>query len=360
MAQQKTLSRHSGGGRSASLATRALFAKHLAVMLKSGLTLTEALQVTRDSSRGAFRGVLTDIMRAVETGRPLSQAFGDHERVFGGLFIEATYAGEKSGTLPENLENIATELEREKELVAKVKGALMYPSVVLVAAFVLAMGVSFFVLPKITPLFESFRVELPFATRALIGFSHFVSDYGYYFFGGMFGLILLLTWMVRQKFSHPFTHLLMLRVPIIGTMIRSANIARFVRTLGMLLKSGVNVDEAIEIARDAMGNYYYKLSLTRVGRDVAKGSKLSESLAQEAHLFPAIVTRMIKVGEESGKFEETLFYLASFYEAEVDTSTKTLSTVLEPLLLLFIGLLVGGLALAIITPIYEITGGIKY
>jgi len=358
MAQPEPRIRHSGR-RGASLATRALFAKHLAVMLKSGLTLTEALAITRDSSRGAFRAVLSDVMRAVETGRPLSQAFGDHEAVFGGLFIEATYAGEKSGTLPENLENIAAELDREKDLAAKIKGALMYPSVVLGAAFLLAMGVSFFVLPKITPLFESFRTELPFATRALISFSHFISDYGYYFFGGVTGLIVLLTWMARQKFSHPFTHLLLLRAPIVGGMIRSANIARFNRTLGMLLKSGVNVDEAIEIARDSMGNYYYKLALTRVGRDVAKGSKLSESLAQEAHLFPAIVTRMIKVGEESGKFEETLFYLASFYEAEVDTSTKTLATTLEPVLLIFIGLLVGGLALAIITPIYEITGSIK-
>lgn len=358
MAQQEQRIHHSGR-RGASLATRALFAKHLAVMLKSGLTLTEALTITRDSAHGAFRTTLTDVMRAVETGRPLSQAFGDHENVFGGLFIEATYAGERSGTLPENLENIAAELDREKDLAAKVKGALMYPSVVLGAAFFLAMGVSFFVLPKITPLFESFRTELPFATRVLISFSHFVSDYGYYFFGGVVGFIVLLTWLVRQKFSHPITHVLMLRLPIIGGMIRSANIARFNRTLGMLLKSGVNVDEAIEIARDSMGNYYYRLALTRVGRDVAKGSKLSESLAQEAHLFPAIVTRMIKVGEESGKFEETLFYLASFYEAEVDTSTKTLATTLEPVLLIFIGLLVGGLALAIITPIYEITGSIK-
>ncbi len=351
--------RHSIRERSASLATRALFAKHLAVMLKSGLTLTEALAIARDSSRGVFREVLTDVMRAVETGRPLSQAFGAYKSVFGGLFIETTYAGERSGTLSENLENIASELEREKELLAKVRGALMYPAVVLGTAFALALGVSFFVLPKIAPLFESFRVELPFATRALIGFSHFISDYGYYFFGGAIGLVMMFAWMARQKFSHPFTHLVILRAPIIGTMVRSANIARFNRTLGMLLKSGVNVDEAIEITRDAMGNYYYKLSLTRVARDVAKGSKLSESLAEEARLFPAIVTRMIKVGEESGKFEETLFYLASFYEAEVDTSTKTLATTLEPLLLVFIGLLVGGLALAIITPIYEITGGIR-
>ncbi|MEK7649941.1 MAG: type II secretion system F family protein [Patescibacteria group bacterium] len=348
--------RHSRRG--ASLAVRALFAKHLAVMLKSGLTLTEALAITRDSARGSFRDVLADVMRAVETGRPLSQAFGDHQQVFGGLFIEATYAGERSGTLPENLENIAQELEREKELAGKIKGALMYPSVVLVAAGILAMGVSFFVLPKITPLFEGLRTELPLATRALISFSHFVRDYGYIFFGSLIGIILLLVWMARQKFSHPLTHLLMLRIPIVGGMVRSANIARFVRTLGMLLKSGVNVDEAIEIAHDSISNYYYRLALARVARDVAKGSKLSLSLAQEAHLFPPIVTRMVKVGEESGKFEETLFYLASFYEAEVDTSTKTLSVALEPILLLFIGLLVGGLALAIITPIYEITGNI--
>ncbi len=357
MTKQRAKARR--GQRGASLATRALFARHLAVMLKSGLTLMEALQVTRDSSHGSFRDVISDVMRAVETGRPLSQAFGDHDKIFGGLFIEATYAGEKSGTLPENLENIAKALEREKELASKIKGALMYPSVILAAAFMLAMGVSFFVLPKITPLFEGMRAKLPFATRALISFSHFISDYGHFFFVGIVVFVFMFAWTVRQKFSHPVTHLFALRTPLVGGMIRSANIARFTRTLGMLLKSGVNIDEAIEIARDSMGNYYYKLALDRVWRDVAKGSKLSDSLAQEAHLFPVIVTRMIKVGEESGKFEETLFYLASFYEDEVDASTKTLSTVLEPMLLLIIGLLVGGLALAIITPIYDITGGIR-
>ena len=347
-------------GRSVSIGARALFARHLAVMLKSGVTLTEALSTTRDAARGSLKAALEHVLQAVETGRSLSSAFADYPHIFPPLFVQATYAGEVSGTLSENQENIARELEKEKELVTKIRGALLYPAVVLVAAFLLALGLSFFVLPKIVPLFQGLRTELPLTTRALIRFSNFISAHGVSTAVGIILGACILVWLAKRPATRPFTHLIILRAPITGTMARNANMTRFSRTLGMLLRSGVSIDEALTITQKSLGNYYYQQALVAASMRIVKGARLSESLADYPHLFPMIATKMIRVGEEAGRFEETLLYLASFYEAEVDASTRTLSVVLEPLLLLLIGLVVGGLALAIITPIYEITGNIRY
>jgi len=341
-----------------SLTQKALFAKHLAVTLHSGLTVVEALNIAADSAQGKLARAIRGIQKTVEAGRPLSSALADYPRIFSGLFVQATYAGETSGTLPENLENIATELEKEKELVSKIKGAMVYPVIVLIATFFLAMGVAFFVLPKIIPLFEGLHVKLPPTTQALIAVSHFIDAWGWQLFWGIIAGVIVFSFLVRRSFAKPITHWLFLHTPILKDLVRGANLARFCHTLGTLLKSGLNIDEALAITRDSLGNYYYRSALTVVSARIRKGSKLSDGLDDYKSLFPLIVTRMVKVGEESGKFEETLFYLAQFYETEVDAATKTLSTAIEPVLLLFIGVLVGGLALSIITPIYEITGNL--
>jgi len=342
-----------------SLVQKALFAKHLSVMLKSGLSLNESLSITEDSARGKFKNVIGDVLRSVESGRPLSSALATHPGVFSNLFVNATQAGEKSGTLVESFENIAEELGKENELISKIRGAMLYPSVVLVAAFGLGIVLSFIVLPKITPLFEGLKIDLPFTTRAVIWLSKLIQEHGIVLFIGIVAFIAIVFWVIRQKFSKPYTHWLLLNVPIIKNVIKNANLARFSRTLGMLLKSGVNIDEALEITKNAMGNYHYEHALAQVSKNVSMGSKLAENLSIHEKLFPILATRMIKVGEESGKFEETLFYLSDFYEAEVENSTKSLSTAVEPILLIIIGLVVGFLALSIITPIYEVTGNIR-
>lgn len=341
------------------LSAKALFAKHLALMLRSGLTITEALSIAHDSSQGALGKAIGGVMKSVESGRSLSASFGDYPRAFSPLLVHATYAGEASGTLPENFEAVAEELEKEKELVSKIQGAMVYPIVVLAGTFVLGLWMAFFILPKIVPLFEGLRVNLPPTTRALIKISHFIEERGLYLLPGIIGFGSISFWLLGQRFTEPFTHWFWLHLPIVKKITRASNLARFSRTLGTLLKSGINIDEAVIIAKNSMGNYYYRKSLGEVGVHVRKGSKLSLNLEEFPRLFPVIVTRMIKVGEESGKFEETLFYLAGYYEVEVDTATKGLSTAIEPILLIFIGLLVGGLALAIITPIYEISGNIR-
>jgi type II secretory pathway component PulF len=327
------------------LAQKAVFAKNLAVMLKSGLVISEALEIAESSAEGKFKKVLAGVVLSVKSGNSFSKSLSDYPKAFSTLMISSVRAGESSGTLEENLENV--------------KGAMLYPVVVLIAAFVLGMVISFLVLPKIIPLFEGLNVDLPITTRALIWFTHFVEANGFLLFLGIVGVIVFLAWLVRQKFTKPITHWLFLHTPILKGVVRNSNVARFCRTLGTLLRSGLNIDEALEITKNTVSNYYYQRALAQVSVRVGKGFKLSKDLAQFSAHFPVMVTRMIRVGEESGKLDETMLYLAHYYEVEVDTSTKSLATTIEPVLLIFIGLVVGFLALSIITPIYDITGNIS-
>ena len=179
------------------------------------------------------------------------------------------------------------------------------------------------------------------------------------FFFGIIASILFMLWLFRQPFVRPITHWVFLHAPLVGPLARSTNLARFSRTLGMLLKSGLRIDEAIEIMKQILGNYYYQRVIGELERRVTKGSSMYENLQRYPFLFPLVVVHMVRVGEESGRLEDTLLYLGEYYESEVDNAIKNLSTVIEPLLLLLIGGAVGFLALSIITPIYSITGGVK-
>ncbi|MEK7453102.1 MAG: type II secretion system F family protein [Patescibacteria group bacterium] len=342
-----------------NLGEKVIFSKHLAVMLRSGMPITEAFDISIDATQGKLKKILKGIRLSIQAGHSLSDSFANYPKTFSELFINVTRAGEKSGTLVENLENIAEELRKEKELISKIKGALLYPIIVLIATFALGMVLAFVVLPKITPLFEGLKIDLPATTRSLIWLSNVIQDHGFYIFWGIVAFFIFIAWLIRQEFSKPVTHLIMIRVPILRTLIRNANLARFSRTLGMLIKSGVNIDEALNITKATMGNYYFRRAIGNVAHRASMGVKLTDGLEESSDLFPKLFTRMVHVGEESGKFEDTLFYLATLYEAEVDTSTKSLSTALEPMLLIFIGLVVGFLALSIITPIYNVTGNIK-
>jgi len=184
---------HFGG---VSLVDKALFAKHLSVMLKSGIPISEALIISADSAKGKLSGIIKGLLGSVEAGNPLSEGLSRYTDIFSGLFINAVKAGETSGTLVENLENVSSELEKEKDLRAKIQNAMVYPIVVLIAAFVLGMVLSFVVLPKITPLFEGLKVDLPITTRALIWFSHFIQANGLVFFLSVMGFVIFMSWLV--------------------------------------------------------------------------------------------------------------------------------------------------------------------
>jgi len=341
------------------LTDKALLAKNLSVMQQAGLNITESLAIVEDSARGRMKRILAGVKKSVESGNSFAESLGRYPKVFSGIFVSSVYAGETSGTLAENLKHLADQLQKEKELSSKIKGAMVYPMVILAVSFILGLVMSFFILPKIIPLFEGLKSELPPTTRALIAFSHFVSAHTWSLAIGIVVGVVFLIWLVRQKFSRPVTNWILLNTPIIKSIVRNSNLARFARTLGMLLRSGLNVDEALDITHNTVSNYYFQKVVEEAGARVRKGTTLAANLVEHERLFPRMVTRMIRVGEESGNLEDTLAYLAEFYEAEVDNSTKSLSTAIEPILLLAIGLVVGFLALSIITPIYNITGDIS-
>lgn len=342
-----------------NLTQKALFAKNLSVMLKAGIIINEALEIIKDSATGKLRKVISGILKSVESGQSFSNALGQYPKIFSGIFKSAVFVGESSGTLYENLENISVQLDKEREMRSKVMSALLYPVVVLIAAFFLGLVIAFVVLPKIIPLFQGLKVSLPLSTRVLIWLSVVVEEYGIFIFVFAVLFIVLLVWISRQKFSRPATHWLLLKMPLIGKIIRDVNLTRFCRTLGMLLQSGLNIDEAVKVTGESLDNYYYRRSIQHIYESIGTGTTMAENLTIYKELYPVMVVRMIMVGERSGKLEETLFYLASFYEKEVDSETKSLSASIEPILLIIIGLVVGFLALSIITPIYSITSGMK-
>jgi len=342
-----------------NISQKIIFTKHLAVMLKSGLTITEALDIIYDQAKGRFRKIIEIIKDSVQSGNSFSASLGKFPKVFSSVLINSIYVGESSGTLDENLETVAANLTKDRELISKMKNAMFYPMIILFLAFGLGMVMMFLVLPRIMPLFEGLGLDLPITTRMLIWFSKVISAHGGKIILGIIFFTFFFSWFFKQKFTHPATHFLILKIPIIGDISRNKNLALFCNTLGTLLKSGLNIDKALDIVKNAAPNYYYMKSLEVVGSKTGRGMKMSDILENYKNLFPSLATNMIKVGEKSGRLEETLFYLGDYYEGEVDNSVKKFSTAIEPILLVFIGLLVGGLAMSIITPIYQLTGNIQ-
>jgi type IV pilus assembly protein PilC len=261
--------------------------------------------------------------------------------------------------LEESLTDLADQLTKSYELRRKIRSAMTYPILVLTAAAAIGMGLSLFVLPKVIKMFESITVDLPFSTRILLGFSRFMVSYGLLFFGGVVLGIVALVWFLKLRPIKPFSHAALLRIPIFGRIAHDFNLATFARTMATLLKAGIAIGEAFETTANTLRNVRFKKALMRVKGSTETGSPASSALGEYPWLFPTIATHMISVGERTGKLEETFDYLAEFYEDEVDSMTKNLSTILEPVLLIVIGITVAFLAIAIIAPIYNFVGSIE-
>lgn len=341
-----------------SIKEKAVFTKNLSIMLQSGLTIIEALDILGEQSGGKLKIIIGHLRETVAAGNPLSSALAEFSDIFSGFYLNTVKSGEASGNLDENLRIISEQLIKRKNLVEKIRAAMVYPSIVIILSFALGIVVSYFVLPKITPLFTGLKMDLPVTTKALIWFSDLMRDYGgiiiaLCFFGSLF-----LAWFLRRKIMRPITHFVILHLPIIGRISRLKNLAIFNRTFGMLLRSGLGADEAIAITAQTVENYYFKKSLKRISARIGQGANISNLLGLEHVFFPKLTISLVRVGERSGKLEEELLNLAEIYEADVDSATKSLSVMIEPILLVFIGIIVGGLALSIITPIYQITGNI--
>ena len=337
---------------------KVLFTKHLSVMVKAGLPLDESLRILREqASSPAMKSVIRTLIKVIESGSPLSDGLRLFPKVFSDLYVNVIRAGERSGNLQKNLEDLSVQLAKSYELRSKVRSAMAYPVLVLISAVIIGLSLAFFVLPKILRLFKTFKVQLPLTTRVLIWFAELFDNHALLIALIVLVLAIFLPWLARRKSVRPLLHKFMIKIPVFGRISVNNNLALFCRTLGTSLTSGLPIIQAIDVTSKTFENLAYRRSLAGMSAQLQQGRSLSSTLAVNT-LYPPIVYRMIAVGERTGKLDEVLMFLAEFYESEVDVTTKNLSTIIEPLLLIVIGLIVGGLALAIISPIYQITGSI--
>jgi len=337
-----------------------LFAKHMAVMIKAGLTIREAVVTIEEQVLSKnFKKILKNIISLLDNGEPLAGCLSRYPKIFNELFINMVKIGESSGTLEQNLNYLADHLEKSQALRSRVFSASLYPFLILIATFGLGGTLSIFILPRLVPLFDSFKVKLPLSTRILMLTVKTIQQYWFFVILGFTIFIILILFLSNIKIIRKFYHKLFLSFPVIGILVRNTNLAQITRTLGTLLQSGITVVETIEITAKTTSNLIYKDILHNTSAKIKKGKSISSFLVLNPKLFPPTVSQMIRVGEKSGKLEETLKYLAEFYEKEVDNTTKNLSTILEPMLLITMGLVVAFVAVSIILPIYQITRSLR-
>lgn len=339
-----------------SLKDKMLFARHMEIMIKSGMQILQGLEMLKKQTRSrAFIAILDQIIADVKNGHFLAQSLERYKNVFGEFFINLVRVGEASGTLSENMQYLAEELKKKDELKKKIRGAMVYPIIILVATIGITSLLTFFIFPKILPVLKNINVPLPIITIWFIAISDFMLAYGVWVLVGLIGLVIGMLFALRIEPIRYAWHEIGLRVPVISSMIMNVNVITFSRTLGLLLKSGTKIVEALEITANTLSSLVYKKEVRLMSQGVSKGDPMSKYLIANPHLFPLILSQMIVVGENTGKLEESLLFTADFYEGEMDETTKALSNFLEPMLLLTMGLVVGFVALAIITPIYKIT-----
>lgn len=338
-----------------------LFTKHLSIMIKSGITISDALDsLASQTKSNKFNEVLTTVAKDIKNGQALAKSLQKHPKVFDNLYVSLIEVGEQSGTLEESLSYLATQLAKEYSLHKKIQGALLYPTIVIVSVILVGAGMSLFVLPKLTDLFTSLDVTLPLTTQILLFFSNLMKHHGVIIISSFVITIVFMRGFIKLPIIRPKWDRLTLSFPIFGELLQNQQLSSLCRNLGIMLKSGLPLTRTLEIQYVATNNFVFKNYIKKLQDSVDKGKEMGTELDTGNYSkFSPIAVKMIAVGEKTGKLDEVFLYLGDFFEEEVDNIAKNLSVVLEPIILLAIGLIVGFVALAIISPIYELTGSIK-
>lgn len=337
-----------------------MMTRNLGSMLVAGLTVTRALSVIeRQSSNARLKGIIKEVIEDINKGNQFHTALKKFPKVFDNLYVAMIRAGEESGGLSEALQTLAIQMERSSNLKKKVKGAMIYPAIVITVMVIIAILMMIYVMPAITGIFKDMGNDLPATTRFLIAVSDFLVANTLLALLGIIGVVGGFVYFLRTSVGKFCSSWVVTRLPVIGTMAKETNSARTARTLSSLLNSGVDVIQSIEITEEVVQNVFYKRILREARERVEKGTALSETFVAHTELYPVLVGEMILVGEETGKIAGMLGELAIFYETEVERKTKDLSTIVEPILMVVIGTSVGFFALALIGPIYSISDGLS-
>jgi len=342
-----------------SLKEKMIFTRNLRVMISAGVPLPRALKtLSEQSSNGRFKKVLLKIAEEITKGRSFSRALAEHPDIFSNFFCSIVGVGEESGTLEENLGILVRQMERENDLKNKIKGAMMYPAVIILAMIGIGILMLVMVVPKLAETFQKLEIELPFTTRLVIALGNFLTEKWYLVILLIFVLTMVIRFVLKTKAGKKLWDGLNLRIPIISTLVKKTNAAYTVRTLSSLIAAGTPLVRALQIVSETLGNFYFQQALVGSIEKVKKGQKLSEALRPYRELYSPTVIQMVEVGEETGQTSEILQKLADFYEEEVTRATKNLASIIEPIIMLLIGGAVGFFAISMIQPMYSMLGSI--
>ena len=338
-----------------SLRDKILFATNVSSMIKAGLSLTRAIGVMERQSRSKnFKAVLKGLSERIERGESLSQAVKDYPNVFPAIFGAMIAAGEESGNLPDALNIVGNQLNKTYELYRKIRGAMLYPMIVMSAIILVGVLLMIFLVPILSATFEDLEVPLPLPTKVLIATSNFMANNTLLSLFVLIAVISSVWWYAKTTQGKHFLQKWSLKLPVIGELIKKANAAVTMRTMSSLISAGVGMVDALLITEDVLQNVYYKQILIDTSKKVGSGTSLAESFAKHDELYPVLVGEMVAVGEETGSLSEMLLKGAIFYEDEVEQTTKNLSTIVEPVLMVVVGIAVGFFAIAMISPIYSL------
>jgi type IV pilus assembly protein PilC len=336
-----------------------VFARNIGGMLEAGLALSRALSVMeRQASSKKLKKIYQDIDNDISSGKTFHEALAEHPDVFNTLYISMVKAGEEGGTLAESLKQLATQVEKTYLLQKKIKGAMIYPGVILSVMLVIGALMMVFVVPGLAKTFADLNAPLPASTQFVIDVSNFAANHYVLALAGIIALIAAVWGFLRTRVGHRTVDFISLHMPVIGTIVKESNSARTTRTLSSLLASGVDLLMAVKITGEVMQNSYYKDVLHRTEAIVEKGDPISTIFEKELKLYPVFVGEMMSVGEETGKLASMLLGVATFYENEVEQKTKDMSTIIEPFLMVIIGAVVGFFAVSMITPMYTVMNNI--
>ena len=345
------------GGKGGSIGRKdiALFTRQLATMMKAGVPLLQSFDIVgKGAPNPAIGKLVYDIKTEVETGSSLAQAFRKYPLYFDALYCNLVGAGEAAGILETLLDRLAMYKEKTLAIKSKIKSALFYPIAIIVVAFVITAVIMIFVIPAFKEVFTSFGADLPAPTLLVMGISNFFVNYWYVIFpaviGGVWGFFEL--WK-RSIPVQVYMDRLMLKVPVFGDLIKKSTIARWTRTLSIMFAAGVPLVEALDSVGGASGNYVYAVATNEIRRKVSTGTSLTAAM-QESNVFPNMVVQMVSIGEESGALDSMLSKVADFFEAEVDDAVDALTSLMEPMIMVVLGVLIGGMVIAMYLPIFKI------
>lgn len=332
-----------------------VFTQQLAAMLEAGLPLVSALEALEEQTENpVFQIIIRNVKNDVSSGRSFSESCAEYPRAFPNLFVSMVEAGEASGSLAEILDKTSSYFEETVKLIKQVKGALVYPAVVIGLAVILVNVLLVFVIPVFAEMFNDFGAELPKPTQFLIGLSAFLKSYILFIIIG----IITFVWLVKRFVATPRGRRIkdqtITKIPVIGELTRKVNLSRFCRTYAILMRSGVPILKTLEIVASASDNTFIEESCKNISKHISQGGQVSDVVANDPY-FPPMVKHMSRAGEQTGNVDGMLVKVADFYDAEVDTLVKALTSLMEPLLITFLGVVIGGIVMAMFLPIFQLS-----